>query len=250
MKLYKEDSEALPAYQILPDADPAPSGFTIVTDIVEASIHSLKKIDSDTEGFRDKLSYREFIKGLVYTKMGVAVHADAANQAKWDLLSPDEKEIACDLFLVGVESFFLGVTNDIKVWDMKAAVYRCWTMEARQERSELAEAIVFNRMVDKADAKQALADLTQIALDTVIDIDDVSKKLQSKVRVKRLNRQYVEGLEDEEHDGVIAVRDWISSTAGTPYASNGFMNLGYDLTGSHTYENVRDDMIAALDGTY
>jgi len=135
MKLYKKNGESLPAVKILPDSDPVPAGYTIVTDIVDASKFSFRLINPETIGFRDRLSYREFVKGLVYTKMTVALPEHVSDQARWDILAPEEKMIACDLFLVSEESFFLGVTGDIKVWDIKAASYRCWSMEARDHRA-------------------------------------------------------------------------------------------------------------------
>lgn len=250
MKIYQEDNESIPAIKVLSDGDSAPAGFTEITDIVAAYQHGASAISPKTAGWRDRLSFRSKIKQMVYTKMQVTQPADVANQAKWDLLSADEKRIAAEFFLIGNESFFLEVDNDLQGWTLKAGDYRTWTMGARQKRSDLAESILFMRMANLGDAKQTSADLSQISLDTVIDIDDVTKKTKSKVRVKRLNRQYVEGLEDEEHDGVVAVKDWIQSTVGTPYENNGFMNLGYPFKGSHTAASVRDEMIAALDGTY
>lgn len=250
MKLYIEDGQTYPAIKVLQDADPAPTGFSEITDIVQANKYGLGVIDRCISGWCDKLSFRTKMKEMIYTKMQVAAPADVDDQAKWDLLTAAEKKIAAELFVIGKESFFLEVNNDLRHWTLKAGEYRTWSMEARQQRSDLAESILFMRMANLSDAKQASADLSQIALDTVIDIDDVSKKVQSKVRVKRLNRQYVEGLEDEEHDGVVAVKDWINSKVGTPYENNGFMNLGYPFEGSHTAESVRDEMLAALDGLY
>jgi len=182
--------------------------------------------------------------------MGVAVPADADDQVKWDLLTAAEKKIAAELFLIGRESFFIEVENDVREWTFRAGEHRRWTMEARESRAKLAESILFMRLDNLGDAKQAMADLSQIALDTVIDIDDATKKVKGKVRVKRLRDMYKEGLEDVEHDGVVAILDWIKSEAGTPYANNGFMNLGFDFEGAHTSESVRDELIAALDGTY
>jgi hypothetical protein len=153
-------------------------------------------------------------------------------------------------FIVGKESFLLEVNNDLRYWTITAGQYRAWTMQARMQRAELAESILFMRMLNVADAKQCMADLHQIALDTVIIIDEITNMVTNNVRVKSLNRQYVEGLESQENDGVVAVRDWIKSTAGTPYQTNGFMNLTYPFKGSHTSASVRDEMIAALDGTY
>jgi len=254
MKLYKENSGTRPAAVILPDSDSTPEGFIQITDIVDASEVGLSKIKTSQEGFRDKLSYRSLIKDLVYAKMGVTLPEHVGEQAKWDELDDQEKQVACNLFIVKKESFFIEVVNDIKHWDLKAADYRCWSMSARTCRAELAEGILFNRIADPAKSKQLLADLSQIALDTVIDIDDVTKKTKEKVRVKRLNQQYIEGLEDFEHDGIVAIVDWIQSTVGTPYENNGFMSFdgepGYDLEGSNTFTGVRDDMLAALAGTY
>jgi len=251
MKLYKENGEAKhPNIQVLPDADPAPSGYTEITDIVEANKYGSNAINPNTAGWRDKLCFRTKLKTMIYTKMGVAVPADVDDQAKWDLLTDEEKKIAADLFVIGKESFFLEVENDLRAWTLRAGEYRCWTMNCRRERAELCESILFMRMLNLGDSKQCLADLTQIARDTVITIDDVTDKVSDKVRVKSMVVQYVEGLEDEANDGVVAVRDWIQSTVGTPYENNGFMSLNYPFKGTHTKESVRDEMLAALDGTF
>jgi len=250
MKLYIEDGETRPAIKVLPDTDPAPTGYSEVVDIEDAYKYGLQAISPEIVGWADELALRSHLKIMVYTKMQVtlAVHVDT--QANWDYLTAAEKSIAAHYFFVGNESFLLEVENDDRYWMTKSGEYRTWSQEVRRKRADLAESILFMRMQNTADAKQALADLNQIALDTYMDIDDVSKTLQNKVRVKKLNTQYIEGLEGEANDGVVAVRDWISSTVGTPYENNGFMSLTFPFKGSHTNASVRDELLAALDGTY
>lgn len=99
------------------------------------------------------------------------------------LIKSCRKSIAANYFLIGKESFFLEVENDLRAWTVKAGEYRSWSMAARTERAELAESILFMRMADVANAKQALADLSQIAKDTVIDIDDVTKRQMEKLEL-------------------------------------------------------------------
>jgi hypothetical protein len=202
MKIYKEDGEAIPAIQVLPDADPAPTGYTETTDIVEVERYGRKKVDPELAGWCDRLCLRDKLKSLIYTKMGVAVPADVDDQTKWDLLTAGEKQVAADYYVIGKESFFLEVENDLRVWTMKATEFRHWTMEDRKGRAELAESILFMRLLNLADAKQCMADLHQIAPDTVIDIDGATNKLNGMVRVKSLSQQYVEGLEDLATDGM------------------------------------------------
>lgn len=250
MKLYIEDGESIPAIKVLPDVEPAPPGYSLVTDIVQSWEYGKVSLKAGVAGWSDELSLRTHLKTMIYTKMQVVAPADVGNQVNWDRLSSAEKRIAAEYFMVGEESFLAEVNDDDRYWMRKSGEYRSWSKAARTERAELAESILFMRMQNPGDAKQALADLNQIALDTVIDIDDTTKKVKGKVRVKRLNAQYVEGLEDAEHDGVVAVRDWIKSTVDTPYENNGFMSLGYPFKGSHTSASVRDEMIAALDGTF
>jgi hypothetical protein len=250
MKLYTEDNEAIPAVVVLPDTDPAPTGYSEIVDIEGAYKHGLKAISPEIAGWADELALRSHLKTMVYTKMQVTLPVHVDTQANWDYLTAAEKRIAAHYFFVGNESFLLEVENDDRYWMQKSGEYRTWSQEVRRKRADLAESILFMRMQNVSDAKQALADLNQIALDTYMDIDDVSKTLQNKVRVKKLNTQYIEGLEDEAHDGVVAVRDWISSTVGTPYENNGFMSLTFPFKGSHTSASVRDELLAALDGTY
>jgi len=61
---------------------------------------------------------------------------------------------------------------------------------------------------------------------------------------------YIEGLADEANDGVVAIKDWIQSTVGTPFETNGFMNLSYPFQAGHTSQSVADEMVAILDGTF
>jgi len=250
MKIYKETNETLPAVVVLPDTAPTPSGFTEVVDIEEVYNYGKVAISKNLAGWGDELAFRAKLKQLIYTKMLVASPQDVNNPINWNRLSVAEKRIAATYFLIGKESFFLEVENDLRLWTIRAGAYRSWTMAVRAERAELAEAVLFMRMEDLSDAKLVLADLNQIAKDTIIDIDEVTKKTKTKTKVKKLNKMYVEGLEDEEHDGVVAIRDWIKSTVGTPYETNGFMNLTYPLKTGHTYESVRDELLAALDGTF
>ena len=250
MKLIKEDSGTYPATLAIADGDAVPEGFVEITDIVDAYKKGLAALSKKVPGWGDKLCFREKIKTMVYTKMQVAQPSDVDDQTKWDLLAAAEKKIAAELFLIGKESFFLEVENDLRVWTLRAGDYRCWTMQVREERAELAESILFMRLVNLGEAKQAMADLSQITLDTIIDIDDTTKKLKGKVRVKRMRDMYKEGLEDEAHDGVVAVVDWVKSEPGTPYQNKGFMNLGYSFQAGHTSESVRDELLSALNGTF
>lgn len=250
MKIYTEDNEAIPAIQVLPDVDPAPTGYTEVTDIVDAKKYGLSAIDPEIVGWSDRLCLRSKLKVLVYTKMGVAAPADVDDQTKWDLLTAGEKEVAAKYFIISKESFFLEVENDLRLWTVRAGDFRHWTMEDRKLRAEMAESILFMRLQNVDDAKQCMADLHQIAPDTVIDIDGATNKLNGKARVKDLSQQYVEGLEDAASDGIAAVKDWINSEPGTPYENDGFMQLTYPFKGTHTSASVRDELLAALDGNY
>jgi hypothetical protein len=250
MKLYKEDGETYPNVKVLNDDDQSPLNFTEITDIAEAHKLGLSVVSEITKGWSDKLLFRSKLKSMIYTKMQINIPDDVSNQVNWDRLNFDEKKIAADLFVIGRESFFLEVENDLRNWTLKAGEFRKWSQDARSRRTEIAESIVFMRMLNLGDAKLTLADMNQIAKDTVIDIDDVSKKVRGKVRVKKLNKMYIEGLEDEEHDGVVAILDWLKSTPGTPYQNNGFMNLSYPFKGAHTSETVRDEILSVLDGTF
>jgi len=250
MRLYKENGEIYPAVKILQDADPAPAGYTEVTDIEEVYALGQNAISISTPGWTDKLCFRSKLKTLIYTKMQIAAPADVSDPAKWALLSDAEKSIAAHLFLVAEDAFLLEVKDDSRYWLIEAGKYRNWTQAVRTERAERAESIVFMRMQNLGDAKLVLADLSQISKDTVLDVDDITKGLKVKAKVKRLNRMYIEGLEDEEHDGIVAIKDWIQSKAGTPFETNGFKNLSYPLKTGHTYDSVANEMLSILDGTF
>lgn len=250
MKIYLEDNESLPAVKVLQDSDPAPSGYTLVSDIVDFWKYGKSTTCDNEPSWTDQICFRSELKTMIYTKMGVTVPADANDPAKWALLSDAEKIIACDYFVVGNEIFFTEVKDDPRYWIISAGEYRNWTQKVRNDRANLCEAIIFLRMLNVGDAKQILADLNQIAKDTVLDIDETTKKLKGKAKVKRMQSMYIEGLEDEEHDGVVAIKDWIQSTVGTPFENNGFMNLTYPLQDGHTYQGVSDELCSVLDGTF
>ena len=251
MKIYIEDGQAIPAVKVLRDSEPSPPGFTEVVDIPGIAKFGEQVIDVRTPGWYDKKCVREKLKTAVYTKMQIATPADTENQANWDLLTAEEKSIAAHWFLVGRESFLLEVVNDLRYWTVEAMLYRDWTMVARLHRLEAMEAVVFLRIWDLGYAKDVLADLAQITKDTVIDIDDVTDKLKSKVRIKRMTRMYVDGLESEADDGIVAIKDYIDSTAETPFENNGFRGLDpIKFRAPHTPDTVADELLEIINNDW
>jgi len=250
MKIYKEQGEDLGAIKVLIDSVPIPSGYIEVTDIFEFKLLASNSWDLDIIGWTDKLCFRKKLKQMVYLKMGVVDSDDVNDQSKWDLLSEAEKRIAAEYFLVYKKSFQLEVENSDRYWIVKASEYRDWTQECRERRLSLCDAIVFSRILNIEHAKLILTDLNQIAKDTVIDRDDLTKKLNQKIRVKRLGRMYIQGLEDEEHDGVVAIVDWVKSTPGTPFENNGFFSLSYPFKEGHTTQSVSDELLSIINGEF
>ena len=61
---------------------------------------------------------------------------------------------------------------------------------------------------------------------------------------------YIQGLEDEEHDGVVAIVDWVKSTPGTPFENNGFFNLPYPFKPGHTPQSVSDELLSVINGEF
>jgi hypothetical protein len=250
MKIYIENGQAHPVVQALPDADPAPVGYTLTEDIVDAHKYGARAVATGLLGWGDRMCVRTKIKDLIYIKMGIVVNNDLRDQAKWDLLTVQEKKIACKYFIVSKDSFFAEVENDDRYWVYEASKYRVWSMKARKIRADLADSILFMRMYDVGDAKLLMADMRQIAFDTEIIIDGITNKTTSPIRIKSLRQQYIEGLESNNLDGVPGIRDWIRSASGTPFQNSGFMQVAYTLKGGHTLGSVRDEMLAALDGEY
>jgi hypothetical protein len=250
MKVYKKNGENIPAIVVQDDLIGAPSGFTEISTIKDLKKLGEKSVDISIPGWTDKLCFRAKLKTFVYTKMQIALPSDLENQSNWDRLDAEEKSIAAHFFLVGKESFLLEVVNDLRYWSLEAMKYRHWTQEVRGQRLDIMEAIVFLRIQDVGDAKLILADLNQIAKDTVIDHDDLTKKLNVKVKVKRLGRMYIQGLSDEENDGVVAIGDFINSSSGTPFANNGFRNLPHTFRAGHTVDTVADELLAVMNGTF
>lgn len=250
MKLYIEDNELIPAIIVQDDATAAPTGYTETSDIALVAEHGEANINEKLKGFRDKSSVRSKLKTLIYTKMQIAAPADVEDQAKFDLLTAAEKSIACHWFLVGKESFQLEVINDDKYWTQEAGEYRRWTMESRGKRLNRMESIVFRRLQSVSDAKQVLSDMNQIAKDTVLDFNDITKVLNTKIKVKKLTSMYVEGMESLEDDGVVGLKDYINSTVGTPFENNGFRGLTYTFRTGYTAGSVADELIEIMEGTW
>lgn len=250
MKVYKAENEVRPAVKIRQDSDNVPTGFVEITDIVELNEFAGTSFSIDKQGWTDRLCFRVKLKEMIYSKMGVIDSDDVNDESKWNLLSDKEKEIAAEYFLVSKESFQFEVENSARHWIIKASEYRDWTQEAREQRLSLCDAIIYSRILNISDAKLILTDLNQIAKDTLIDKDDLTKKLNQKIRVKRLGKMYIQGLEDEEHDGVVAIVDWVKSTAGTPFENNGFFNLPYPFKPGHTSQSVSDELLSVINGEF
>lgn len=250
MKIYKENGETHPAIIVQDDVTAAPSGYTEITDIEGIAFYGVKAIDPQISGWSDKKCVRDKLKIAIYTKMQVAAPADVEDPAKWNNLTAAEKSVACHWFLVGKESFQLEVVNDDRYWVLEAEKYREWTMEVKDFRLKIMEAIVFRRTVALTDAKQILADLSQIYKDTEVDIDGATKKLNKKVRVKRMNDMYREGITSLADDGESGLRDFVNSEAGTPFENNGFRNYAYAFRTGHTANSVADEIIQVIDSTW
>jgi len=252
MKIYIEDGETVPAVIVLKDSEPMPDGYAEVNSIDGVAKYGMMAVNVYTAGWIDKRCVREKLKELVYNKMQVTSPEHIEQEAKWNLLTSEEKSIAAHWFLVTKEDFLLEVVNDFRYWSIMAKEYRDWTMESRRLRLNLMEAIVFLRVSDLSYAKDILASLTQIMKDTVIEVDDVTNVLNSTVRIKRLTRMYVNGLESLEHDGVIAIKDYIDETSGTPFQNgNGFRGLNASkFRLGHTPDTVADELLMIIDGSY
>lgn len=250
MKIYKENGETYPAIIIQDDVTAAPVGYTEVTDIVGISQYGCQGIDPKISGWYDKKCVRDKLSTAIYTKMGVAAPADVEDPTKWNLLTDAEKSIAVHMFIVGKEEFQLEVVNDDRYWILEAEKYRRWTMEVKDFRLKLMESIVFRRTLSLADAKQIIADLSQIYIDTVIDIDGATNKLQNSVRIRKMNDMYVEGLTSLADDGEVALADYLQETAGTPFEGNGFLSYAYTFRTGHTAASVSAEIMKVINSEW
>ena len=251
MKIYIENGQIKhPAIIVQDDTTSAPLGYTEGNSIEDISYYGLKAIDPKISGWSDKKCVRDKLKIAVYTKMQITSPLDVEDQNKWDLLSDREKSIAAHWFLVGKESFQLEVVNEDRYWVIKAIEYRKWTEEVKTFRLRIMEAIVFRRTSSISDAKQILSDLSQIYVGTIIDIEDSTKKLREKVRVKRMNDMYVEGITSHEDDGEAGLRDFVNSEAGTPFENNGFRDYTYSFRENHTANSVADEILEVIDSKW
>jgi len=250
MKVWKENIENWPAVIIQHDAELGPAGFIEVTDIVGISTYGMQGVNESTPGWRDQKNVRDKLKVLVYTKMGIDDPADVDDPAKWNLLTADEKSIAVHWFLIGKHDFQNEVVNDRKYWTVQAANYRKWTMTVKEGRLDLMESLVFNGIKSVADAKQVLSDLDQIPKGLEEFIFDNNNKLTKKVRVRRMARLYINGIQSQEEDGIAGLYDYINSTIGTPFAGNGLRSITYPLRGAYTADSLADELLSVIHGTW
>lgn len=252
MKIYIEDNEANPATKILVDSDPAPIGYTETTDIVTIEKVGMEALNEPVVGWRDKKNVRSKLKDLVYAKMGVTVPADVEDDTKYDLLTDAEKYIALHWFILGKEEWQTALISDDFYWTDKAADYRDWSKECRALRLRRMEALVFRRMLNLEEAKDVMLDLQQILQGTPIPLDG-GGNTTSKVRIRKLNDTFVDGVEGtlEDNAGSFvfeSLSDYIDSRAGTSFANNGFRQLAYTFRGSHTADTVADELLNIKDG--
>lgn len=224
-----------------------------ITDIVAVEKWGLKLINSNTKGWRDKKSVRDKLKILIYTKMGVAVAADAENDTKYALLTSAEQSIALHWFILGKDSWQSALVNDDIYWSLKAAEYREWTMEIKKIRLSCMESLVFRRVLKIEDAKNILQTMNQVTKDTTINI--AAGITTDKFLVKSLTKQYVQGIDGTVEDNgegftFIGISDYIDSKSGTPFATNGFRNLTCSFRGTHTANSVADELLTIKNGTW
>lgn len=252
MKIYIEDGQSVPSVMALKDDVASPSGYSEVTSIDGIEKYGLQAISDKTTGWFDKKCLREKLKTVVYTKMQVSHPSHVEDESKWNLLTSAEKSVAAHWLIVGNESFLLDVVNDSRYWISQAVIYRDWTQKARSSRLNTMEAIVYLRMNDLSYAKSVLAGLSQIAEDTAIDVDNITGALKSKVKVKRMTSMYIRGLESEEHDGEVAIVDYIDETPNTPFSDGrGFRGLDASkFRSGHTPDSVADELLTVIDGSY
>ena len=127
MKIYKKNNENIPALKVQDNNETSPLGYTEITTVDDLMSLGLGSTDISISGWTDMLCFRDKLKELVYTKMGVTSPEDVENQSKWDLLSDLEKKASAEFFIIGKESFLLEVKNDLRYWTIKSMEYRIWT---------------------------------------------------------------------------------------------------------------------------
>ena len=85
MKLYLEDGETIPAVQILPDVDPAPSGYTLSTSIEDWDTYWSRGVSS--------IVARVSISALVATKtFALCTAGEKAVASKWFVVSKTDRD--------------------------------------------------------------------------------------------------------------------------------------------------------------
>ena len=215
MKLYIEDSEAIPAIQVLPDADPAPSGFTEDTSIEGWDKYALRFGNVDFKAVRAE------IKTLVASKT-------------YALCTTAEKIIALQFFVAGpgIDYFDPLLTQE------QYATYH----------KEL------NRAIDQANAgrdEAATLLLEKNILTGVISrldgerMADDARKWRQQFRLDR-----IEG--ESFGDNVTGFFDWLDNTnkcASTPVLAVDTVLKTFTIGGKKVGKVLRDDSIGISGST-
>ena len=131
MKLYKENGEAIPAWQLLADADPAPTGFTITSDLTEWDANGFG-LGSDYKAVRDSMKQIVFDLGSGDADVG------------FSLLDSAQKTIACKYKIASdsVREAFAGVDTLV----IYGKSYNTQMLAARTERANDTVSEIANRL--------------------------------------------------------------------------------------------------------
>ena len=244
MKLYVETGEALPAIQILKDADPAPGGYDVATDdVLLWDKYGQRCIKNDNDDglpgcthFRDYKKLRSEIKARIETKTGFdPADLGTYTQVNWDKLSAAEKEVAARYFCVPPTGVAAAPLRDEIYTTAEQIVYGLAhhqkSVESRILRVRMALSELYNRL-DIDDAREVEEELNQIPKGSNVPLD-VGDNTTAQVKVKTMVESYVDrGIEGSvEDNGVVGLFDYTLSRAGTPFSATGLSSKAYAVIG-------------------
>lgn len=240
MKLYTENGVTPPAVEVLKDEDPAPGGYTEVTDICDWETYGKPAIGK-WSWFRDYKCLREELKTRINTKAGFDPQDEQTyNQTNWDKLTANEKDLASRYFFVPEPLRVQVHTMDQQI--EFGIVFNEEATKSRVARFDRAKSEAYCRL-DFGDACEVIDELQQVTKNTVIELD-VDDKLINKAIVKTLRDSYREcGVEGTVEDqGLVGLFDYLLSRADTPFAGLGLSSKAYTVVGMTDCAELADKL--------
>lgn len=210
MKLYLEEGQSIPAFQILSDADAAPIGYTETARIEDWHTYGIHLV-GNVSGFMDWKCLQSEIEQTADDL------TSGDYDANWGALSTSEQELVCRYVLTNVSGnkFVATFPDEIERMQIQLA-YDEQSTDARIRRYRQMRMHLFAK-IGTANSLQVLKDVVKESLVELFE----------------------GGIKSVSTSGVVGVNDFILSTSGTPYDGTGTID-GLTLRGYSVIDGSGD----------